>query len=178
MAPAGVEMLVGVVDDPVFGPVIACGAGGVTTELLKDVAVRITPLTERGRARRWSARCDLPAARGLPGRPKADVAALEEMLLRVSRARRGAPGDRGDGPQPRDRESFWRCWCWTRGSGSSRHRRGVRGPRSSRTSLAIPFGRNAASHSGDRRVQPLQHLVDLRSARSPAAASPAASTGG
>ena len=39
----GVELLVGVVHDPSFGPVIACGTGGTAVELLKDVAVRITP---------------------------------------------------------------------------------------------------------------------------------------
>jgi len=35
MVPAGVEMIVGVVHDPQFGPVIACGAGGVLVELLR-----------------------------------------------------------------------------------------------------------------------------------------------
>ena len=43
MVEAGVELLVGVVDDPTFGPVLACGAGGTQAELLKDVAVRICP---------------------------------------------------------------------------------------------------------------------------------------
>ncbi|MEW6568366.1 MAG: GNAT family N-acetyltransferase [Chloroflexota bacterium] len=47
MVPAGVEMIVGVTHDPVFGPVMVCGAGGTVVELLKDVAVRITPLTDR-----------------------------------------------------------------------------------------------------------------------------------
>lgn len=46
MAPSGVELLVGVVHDPSFGPVVACGAGGTTAGLLKDVSVRITPLTD------------------------------------------------------------------------------------------------------------------------------------
>ena len=51
MVPEGVEMLVGVVQDQHFGPVLACGAGGTATELLRDVAVRITPIT-RGDAHR------------------------------------------------------------------------------------------------------------------------------
>ena len=45
MAAAGVEMLVGVVNDSRFGATIACGAGGTLVELLKDVSVRLTPLT-------------------------------------------------------------------------------------------------------------------------------------
>ena len=45
MVEGGVEMLVGVVGDAVFGPVVACGAGGVEAELLNDVAVRLSPLT-------------------------------------------------------------------------------------------------------------------------------------
>lgn len=51
----GVEMLVGVVQDQHFGPVLACAAGGVATEVLKDVAVRITPISrgEAGRMIRW-----------------------------------------------------------------------------------------------------------------------------
>jgi acetate---CoA ligase (ADP-forming) len=46
MVRPGVEMLVGVVHDRLFGPVVACGAGGTEAELLKDVSVRITPLTD------------------------------------------------------------------------------------------------------------------------------------
>src|SRR5207253_3892927 len=44
MAAPGVEMLVGVVNDPQFGPTIACGAGGTLVELLKDLSVRLSPL--------------------------------------------------------------------------------------------------------------------------------------
>src|SRR5690606_37677659 len=46
MIPDGVEMIVGLVQDPSFGPVLACGAGGVTAELVRDVSVRLTPLSE------------------------------------------------------------------------------------------------------------------------------------
>jgi acetyl coenzyme A synthetase (ADP forming)-like protein len=84
MAAEGEEMLVGVVGDPLFGPVVACGAGGVTTELLNDAAVRITPLTEADAAEMVRSLKTFPLLDGYRGRPKADVSALEEILLRVS----------------------------------------------------------------------------------------------
>ncbi|HSO52929.1 MAG TPA: acetate--CoA ligase family protein, partial [Actinomycetes bacterium] len=80
----GVELLVGVVHDPTFGPVIACGAGGTAVELLKDVAVRITPLTDRDAAEMVRSLATYPLLDGYRGAPRADVAALEELLLRVS----------------------------------------------------------------------------------------------
>jgi acetate---CoA ligase (ADP-forming) len=84
MVPAGVEMIVGVVQDAQFGPVLACGAGGTATELLKDVAVRITPIT-KGEARRMVRSLKtFPLLDGYRGAPTADVAALEDVLLRAS----------------------------------------------------------------------------------------------
>jgi acetyl coenzyme A synthetase (ADP forming)-like protein len=84
MASGGEEMLVGVVGDPLFGPVVACGAGGVTTELLRDVAVRITPLTDVDASEMLRSLKTFPLLDGYRGRPKADVPALEEILLRIS----------------------------------------------------------------------------------------------
>jgi acetyl coenzyme A synthetase (ADP forming)-like protein len=83
MAPAGVEMLVGVVHDPLFGPVVACGAGGVQAELLKDVAVRITPLTDRDAPQMIRSLRTFPLLDGFRGTPKSDVGALEDVVLRV-----------------------------------------------------------------------------------------------
>jgi acetyl coenzyme A synthetase (ADP forming)-like protein len=83
MAPKGVEMLVGVVHDPLFGPVVACGAGGVQAELLKDIAVRITPLTDRDARQMIRSLRSYPLLDGFRGSPKADVGALEEVVLRV-----------------------------------------------------------------------------------------------
>ena len=80
----GVELLVGVVHDPTFGPVIACGAGGTAVELLKDVAVRITPLTDRDAAEMVRSLATFPLLDGYRGAPRADVAALEDLLLRIS----------------------------------------------------------------------------------------------
>jgi acyl-CoA synthetase (NDP forming) len=80
----GVELLVGVVNDASFGPVVACGAGGTAVELLKDVAVRITPLTDRDAAEMVRSLATFPLLDGYRGAPKADVQALEDLLLRVS----------------------------------------------------------------------------------------------
>ena len=83
MAPHGVEMLVGVAHDRLFGPVVACGAGGVTAEVMKDVAVRITPLTDLDARTMITSLRSYPLLQGFRGAPAADVAALEQVLLRV-----------------------------------------------------------------------------------------------
>ncbi|HYM66439.1 MAG TPA: acetate--CoA ligase family protein, partial [Patescibacteria group bacterium] len=84
MAAGGVEMIVGVVQDQHFGPVLACGAGGTATELLKDVAVRITPITQGEAGRMIRSLRTFPQLDGYRGAPRADIAALEDVLLRVS----------------------------------------------------------------------------------------------
>jgi acyl-CoA synthetase (NDP forming) len=84
MAKPGIEMLVGVVHDPQFGPVVACGAGGVQVELLKDVSVRLTPLSNEDASEMIQELKTYPLLTGFRGSLPADVAALEEGLLRVS----------------------------------------------------------------------------------------------
>lgn len=84
MAQPGIEMLVGVVHDPQFGPVVACGAGGVQVELLKDVSVRLTPLSNEDAAEMVRELKTYPLLTGFRGSRPSDVAALEEGLLRVS----------------------------------------------------------------------------------------------
>jgi acyl-CoA synthetase (NDP forming) len=84
MIEQGVEVIVGVVHDPSFGPVIACGAGGTAVELVKDVSVRITPPTELEASDMIRSLRTFPLLQGYRGAPKADVPALEEILLRVA----------------------------------------------------------------------------------------------
>jgi acetyl coenzyme A synthetase (ADP forming)-like protein len=84
MAQSGVELIVGVVNDPSFGPVVACGAGGTTAELIGDVAVRITPLTDLTAAEQVRSLRTFPLLDGYRGAPKLDVAGVEDVLLRVS----------------------------------------------------------------------------------------------
>jgi acyl-CoA synthetase (NDP forming) len=84
MAQRGVEMLVGVVHDPQFGPVVACAAGGVQVELLRDVSVRITPLSKEDASDMIRELKTYPLLTGFRGSAATDVSALEEGLLRVS----------------------------------------------------------------------------------------------
>jgi acetate---CoA ligase (ADP-forming) len=84
MVPTGVEMIVGVVQDEHFGPVLACGAGGTATELLKDVSVRITPIARGDAERMVRSLKTFPLLDGYRGAAKADLEALIDVLLRVS----------------------------------------------------------------------------------------------
>ena len=76
-------MLVGVVHDPLSAPVVAVGAGGVQAELLQDVAVRISPLTDRDAREMIRSLKTFALLDGFRGAPKADVRALEDVVLRV-----------------------------------------------------------------------------------------------
>ena len=84
MADPGVEMLIGVVHDPQFGPVLACGAGGVQVELLRDVAIRLTPVGKEDAFEMIHELKTYPLLTGFRGMPVCDVAALQDGLLRVS----------------------------------------------------------------------------------------------
>jgi acyl-CoA synthetase (NDP forming) len=84
MAPPGVEMLVGVVHDEVFGPVVACGGGGTTAELIGDVALRLTPLTGRDAREMIESLRTYPLLRGYRGSQEVDVGALEQVVLRLA----------------------------------------------------------------------------------------------
>jgi acyl-CoA synthetase (NDP forming) len=81
----GAELLAGIVQDPVFGPLVAFGPGGVYAELIGDAAFRIAPLTDvdaeelvtQGKAGRLVA--------GFRGAPPADAAALTDLVERLAR---------------------------------------------------------------------------------------------
>lgn len=85
MFSGGVEVMAGVTQDPLFGPLIAFGLGGIHVEILGDVRFRITPLTDRDAAEMVREIRGSRLLEGYRGHPSADVAALEDLLLRVSR---------------------------------------------------------------------------------------------
>jgi acyl-CoA synthetase (NDP forming) len=85
MIEGALEVFVGARRDPIFGPVIAVGLGGIYVEVLRDVVVRLAPVsTSRARAAileaRWS-----PLLRGIRGQRPRDVDALADVVERLSR---------------------------------------------------------------------------------------------
>lgn len=84
MVPDGIEMLVGMTLDATFGPVLAVGAGGVAVELVNDIAVRITPITDLDASEMLRELQTFPLLDGYRGAPKMDVTAIERIVLRVS----------------------------------------------------------------------------------------------
>jgi acetate---CoA ligase (ADP-forming) len=85
MIVGGVETMIGVADDPLFGPLVAFGLGGIHVEILGDVGFRIAPLTDRDADELLHGIRGLPLLKGYRGHPPADLEALREILLRVSR---------------------------------------------------------------------------------------------
>jgi len=84
MTEGGVEAIVGVTQDPSFGPLIMFGLGGIYAELFKDVALRLHPLTD------LDAKALIDSIKmgklfdGFRGSPPSDKKALEDLLLRIS----------------------------------------------------------------------------------------------
>jgi acyl-CoA synthetase (NDP forming) len=85
MVTGGVETMIGVADDPLFGAVVAFGLGGIHVEILGDVRFRIAPLTDVDADELLHEIRGLPLLQGYRGHPPADLDALREVLLRVSR---------------------------------------------------------------------------------------------
>lgn len=84
MARPGAEVIMGMTMDPQFGPVLMFGLGGVFVEVLKDVAFRIVPLEPRDARQMIRDIQGFPVLEGFRGQEPADLAALEDMLMRLS----------------------------------------------------------------------------------------------
>lgn len=83
MVSGGIEMVVGVASDPSFGPIVMTGMGGSLVELLRDVSVRITPLTDRDVDEMIDGLKMRPLLSGYRGDPPADEAALKDLIHRI-----------------------------------------------------------------------------------------------
>jgi acyl-CoA synthetase (NDP forming) len=85
MAPPGLELIVGLVRDPGFGPLVMVGIGGVLAEVLDDVVLRLAPVTVEEAGTMLG---ELRGARlldGVRGRPPVDRAAVAETIVAVAR---------------------------------------------------------------------------------------------
>ncbi|SHF26623.1 6-carboxyhexanoate-CoA ligase [Loktanella atrilutea] len=85
MAPAGVEMILGIQRDPVFGPVVMCGLGGIFAEVLRDVTFRAAPFDLAEAQRMIGELKGQAVLDGVRGRPGGDRAALAQALVALSR---------------------------------------------------------------------------------------------
>ncbi|MFJ3788379.1 GNAT family N-acetyltransferase [Kitasatospora sp. NPDC090091] len=85
MAAPGVELLAGVVQDRVFGPLVILGMGGTATDVLDDRAARLAPLTERDLTGMVTELRGAPVLLGRDGMPPVDLAAVRSVLSRLSR---------------------------------------------------------------------------------------------
>lgn len=85
MLSGNVEVLVGMTRDPLFGPLIAFGLGGIHVEILGDVRFSITPLTDHDAAQMVRTIKGYRLLQGYRGQPAADIKAIGDILLRVSR---------------------------------------------------------------------------------------------
>jgi len=84
MAPVGVEVALGIVRDPTFGPLVLVAAGGILIELLHDRALAVPPLDEAG-ARRLVDRLQMrPLLDGVRGAAAADIGSLAHAVSRLS----------------------------------------------------------------------------------------------
>ncbi|HET8682714.1 MAG TPA: acetate--CoA ligase family protein, partial [Micromonosporaceae bacterium] len=91
MRHGGVELVAGVVHDPLFGSLVMVGLGGVHTDLLGDRAFRLLPVTDVDAAAMWRGLRGAPLLTGFRGSPPADTAALDDLLVRLGRLAEDLP---------------------------------------------------------------------------------------
>jgi acyl-CoA synthetase (NDP forming) len=81
----GIETIIGVQNDPVFGPVVMFGLGGIFVEVMRDVTFRIAPFDTEEARRMIGEVKGAALLKGARGKPAADIDALAEVLSRLSR---------------------------------------------------------------------------------------------
>jgi len=91
MITGGTEVIAGVADDDMFGPLIVFGLGGTATDVLADHAARLAPLTDTDAGQLIGSIRSAPLLHGHRGAPPADLTALRDLLMRVSRLAEDLP---------------------------------------------------------------------------------------
>jgi acyl-CoA synthetase (NDP forming) len=80
----GTEVIIGTSRDPQFGPVILFGLGGIFVEVLKDVSLRVLPITRYDAEEMVKEIKGYKVLEGFRGKPRADLQAIVEILMKVS----------------------------------------------------------------------------------------------
>ena len=104
MVSGAIEMVVGGVNDPAFGPVVMCGMGGVLVDILDDTAFALCPLGEPGARALIDRVKGRVRLRGFRGGVAADEAAFRALLVRASQLLHACPDI-----QELDLNPSWRC---------------------------------------------------------------------
>ena len=91
MVQTGVELVVGVAHDALFGSLVMVGLGGVHTDLLGDRSFRALPLTDQDAAAMWRELRAAPLLTGYRGSPAMDTDALEQLILKVAELAKDFP---------------------------------------------------------------------------------------
>ncbi len=81
----GSEVMIGMSQDPQFGPTIAFGLGGIFVEVLKDISLRVAPLSQSDAEQMVKEIKGYPILQGVRGKQRADIEAVVDVLLRISR---------------------------------------------------------------------------------------------
>ena len=90
-AAAGVEVIVGGLRDAIFGPAVMAGLGGIFTEIMKDVAFRVHPLTEQEALSMLADLKGYPLLTGARGQKPVDVKALAKLIVAVAKLMNDCP---------------------------------------------------------------------------------------
>jgi acyl-CoA synthetase (NDP forming)/GNAT superfamily N-acetyltransferase len=91
MASGSVELVAGIVHDPLFGSLVMAGLGGVHTDLLGDRTFRLVPMTDLDAGRMWRSLRSAPLLSGYRNTPPVDTGAVEDLLLRLGRLAEDLP---------------------------------------------------------------------------------------
>ena len=85
MIPKATEIIIGMMKDPHFGPVIMFGLGGIFVEVLKDISFRILPIEERDAGEMISEIKGYKILKGVRGESPKDIIAIKEVLMKISK---------------------------------------------------------------------------------------------
>ena len=85
MVKGGTEVIVGLNNDPQFGPTIMFGLGGIFVEILKDVSIRVAPITHEEALKMIQEIKGFKVLEGARGQTRSDISAIADVLVKVSR---------------------------------------------------------------------------------------------